>query len=171
MGRISSTLHLGKCPDNSVCTSQKILLPFGLMQRPITFPFPLYQPPVKIDISSSPCIRLTVIVYHLSHLYACVYHPTLCRHPLVFFPTSSSLPLSLSLSFPRSPLSSIFLFLIFNPHSPSHMTHWDTSSSYLKHLEVVRDAEMRKRRGREGSDGERNQSEKRTVCCCVSGPS
>lgn len=123
----------------------KILLLFGLMQRPITFPSSLFQPPVKIDISSSlsASLRLPRVMYLLSHLQACVYHPAFSFVILFFSP---HILLSSSLSFFLiAPSVWSFLFLIFNPHSPSPMTHWKTSSSYWKHSEVVRDVKMKKR--------------------------
>lgn len=117
-----------------ICLYQpKILLLFGLMQSPITFPFSLYQQLVKIDTSSSLSVslRLSRVMHLLSHLHACVYHPTFFRH-LVF---------SLLSLFLTCPLS--LIFSIFNIQ-PSHMTHCKTNSSYWMHSGVVRDVKTKK---------------------------
>lgn len=121
----------------------KILLLSGLMQRPITFHFSLYQPLVKIDISSSLAVslRLSHVMCLLSHLHACLPSHFLSSSSCFFshILLSSSLPFFLV-----APSVWSFLFLMFNPHSPSYMTHWKTNSSYLKPSEVVRDVKMKK---------------------------
>lgn len=123
----------------------KILLHSGLMQRAITFPFYPDQPPVKIDISSSLslCVCLTSCISF--HIFMHVSTASL-SFVILLFPTSSSLPLSFFLV-----ASSVwfFLFIIFIPQSPSHMTHWKTNSS---HSEMVRDVENYKQWGKQQRD-------------------
>lgn len=90
----------------------------------------------------SPCVCLASCIYFSS---PCMCLPPRFLSSSCFF---SHILLSSSLSF-FLVASSVwsFLFLIFNPHSPSHMTHWKTNSSYWRHSEVVRD-EKTKTQGR-----------------------
>lgn len=147
MGRISSTLQLDECLWICPYRPKILLLFFGPMQRPITFPFPLYQPPVKIDISLSPCARLASCFTFLISMR--VSTAPLSSVIIMFF--SPHMILSLSLFLPRSPLS--LIFSIFNIQ-PTFTCSYDTLEDQCLLLEArrggqrFRDVRMKKQGGK-----------------------
>lgn len=134
--------YVGKWPFERA----KFLL---LFSRPIIFPFSLYQPPIKIGVSS-----LFHTVYLISHLHACVYHLACFRHPLLCFP-HPPLFLSVFLSCPHS-----LIFSIYNIQ-PTFTFSNDTLQDQFLHLNTLSGGQRCKdeeaRRGWQGKKSRRRR--------------